>query len=44
MGEITKVKTANHEEWLALRHRYIGGSDSAMVVGLNAYSLDCEEG
>jgi len=38
MGEITKIKTANHDEWLALRSRYIGGSDAAAVVGLNAYS------
>ena len=34
---ITKQSTANHEEWLALRHKYIGGSDAAAVVGLNAY-------
>lgn len=38
MGEITKIKTANHEEWLALRSQYIGGSDAAAVVGLNAFS------
>ena len=38
MSEITKVKTANHEEWLKLRSQYIGGSDAAAVVGLNAYS------
>lgn len=38
MGEITKVKTANHDEWLELRSHYIGGSDAAAVVGLNAYS------
>ena len=34
---ISKQSTANHEEWLALRHKYIGGSDAAAVVGLNAY-------
>lgn len=34
---ITKQSTANHEEWKALRHKYIGGSDAAAVVGLNAY-------
>lgn len=34
---ITKQSTANHEEWLALRHKYIGGSDAAAVVGMNAY-------
>ncbi len=35
---ITKVKTASHEEWKALRSNYIGGSDAAAVVGLNPYS------
>ncbi len=34
---ITKQATANHEEWLALRHKYIGGSDAATVVGMNAF-------
>ena len=34
---ITRVSTANHEEWLALRHKYIGGSDAAAVVGLNPW-------
>ena len=38
MAEITKVKTANHEEWKALRSKYIGGSDAAAVVGLNSFS------
>lgn len=38
METITKVKTANHEEWLKLRSQYIGGSDAAAVVGLNAFS------
>ena len=38
MAEIIKVKTANHEEWLKLRSQYIGGSDAAAVVGLNAYA------
>ena len=38
MVEITKVKTANHEEWLKLRSQYIGGSDAAAVVGLNDYA------
>lgn len=35
---ITKVKTANHEEWKELRSHYIGGSDAAAVVGLNPFS------
>lgn len=34
---ITKQSTGCHEEWLALRHKYIGGSDAAAVVGLNSY-------
>lgn len=38
MAEITKVKTANHDEWLKLRSQYIGGSDAASVVGLNQFS------
>ena len=28
----------SHDEWLELRHRFIGGSDAATVVGLNPYS------
>lgn len=47
MPDITKVKTASHEEWLALRSKYIGGSDAAAVVGLNPwvspYSLWAEK-
>lgn len=35
---ITTVKTNSHEEWLALRKKYIGGSDAAAVVGMNRYS------
>ena len=35
MKNITKIKTKNHEEWLALRKNYIGGSDAAAVIGLN---------
>lgn len=38
MSNITKIKTANHEECLELRSHYIGGSDAAAVVGLNAYA------
>lgn len=44
---ITKQATANREEWKALRHKYIGGSDAAAVVGMNAwvspYSLWAEK-
>lgn len=35
---ITKIPTANKEEWKALRAKYIGGSDAASVVGLNPFS------
>ena len=34
---ITKLKYKDHEEWLALRHQYIGGSDAGAVVGMNPY-------
>lgn len=34
---ITKVKAADHAEWLKLRSQYIGGSDAAAVIGLNPY-------
>ncbi len=34
---ITKVSTKDYEDWKALRHKYIGGSDAAAVVGLNPY-------
>ena len=44
---ITKQATANHDEWKALRHQYIGGSDAAAVVGMNSwvspYSLWAEK-
>lgn len=44
---ITEVKTKNHDEWVGLRSKYIGGSDAAAVVGLNpfksAYSLWAEK-
>ena len=35
---ITKKSTANHDEWLALRAQYIGGSDAGAVVGLKPYA------
>ena len=35
---IQKLKWSNHDEWLAIRHKYIGGSDAGTVVGLNEYS------
>jgi putative phage-type endonuclease len=35
---ITKIKTNSHDEWLALRKKYIGGSDAATIVGLNPFA------
>ena len=35
---IERIKTNSHEEWKALRSNYIGGSDAAAVVGLNAFA------
>lgn len=44
---IQKIKRENRESWLALRKRYIGGSDAASVCGLNdyqsPYALWCEK-
>lgn len=34
---IKEFDFANHEEWLAIRSKYIGGSDAAAVIGLNPY-------
>ena len=34
---IEKIRTKTHEEWLSLRHKYIGGSDAASVIGLNPF-------
>jgi putative phage-type endonuclease len=35
--KLTKITTHSREEWQALRHKYIGGSDAASVVGLNPF-------
>lgn len=44
---IKEIKYNSHDEWLALRRQYIGGSDAGAVVGLNpyfsAYSLWAEK-
>ena len=48
---VTKVMTieemANHKKWLETRRTGIGGSDAAVVVGLNKYrslfSLDGQD-
>lgn len=34
---LKRIRTKSHEEWLALRHKYIGGSDAASVIGLNPF-------
>lgn len=28
----------NHDEWLAIRHGYIGGSDAGAIIGMNPYN------
>ena len=44
---IKQIKREDRESWLALRKKYIGGSDAASVVGLNdyqsPYALWCEK-
>lgn len=34
---INKIPYADHEEWLKLRSKYIGGSEAGAVVGLDEY-------
>lgn len=36
--KLINTKEISHEEWLALRKRSIGGSDSGAVVGMNPYT------
>lgn len=47
MATIRKVPRPERDEWLQLRRNYIGGSDSAAVLGLNSYaspySVWCEK-
>ena len=47
MANIRKVARPERDEWLKLRRGYIGGSDAASVLGLNAYaspySVWCEK-
>ena len=35
---IKSIAYSDHDEWLALRKGYIGGSDAAAVMGLNPYA------
>lgn len=37
MKILADTKAMNHEDWLELRKKGIGGSDAAAIVGLNAY-------
>ena len=34
---ITEIPYKDHEEWLSLRRKYIGGSEAGAVVGLDSY-------
>ena len=34
---IKEIPYKDHEEWLAIRKNYIGGSDAGAVIGLNPY-------
>lgn len=37
MGTVQKITWKDHEEWLAIRHKHIGGSDAGAVIGMNPY-------
>lgn len=40
---MVEMKTlSSHEEWLAARKSYIGGSDAAAVIGMNPYKTNLE--
>lgn len=34
---ITEIPYKNHEEWLSIRRKYIGGSEAGAVIGLDSY-------
>lgn len=34
---INKIKWNDHDEWLSIRGKYIGGSDAGAIVGMNPY-------
>lgn len=34
---IKEYEFKDHDEWLSIRHKYIGGSDAGAVVGMNPY-------
>ena len=35
---IQKIPYATHEEWLSIRHNYIGGSDAGAIMGMNPFA------
>ena len=35
---LTMIPYAGHEEWLAIRRQYIGGSDAGAIIGMNPYN------
>ena len=35
---IQKIPYADHEEWLSIRHNYIGGSDAGAIMGMNPFA------
>ena len=35
---IRKIPYADHDEWLAIRCKYIGGSDAGAIMGMNPFS------
>lgn len=37
MGKINRIPFSTHEEWLAIRAMYVGGSDASAVIGRNPY-------
>lgn len=35
---VTLIPYADHDEWLSIRRKYIGGSDAGAIIGMNPYS------
>ena len=35
---IRKIPYADHDEWLQIRHNYIGGSDAGAIMGMNPFA------
>ena len=36
---IKELSYKNHDEWRAIRHKYIGGSDASALIGMNPYKI-----